>query len=82
MRTIEYELDIGFCGCGDEGTIQVPDDMTNSEIDEMISNMAHEWADSWEGDSRLGFTEDANEATMEEESDSFRENVCGSWKFI
>lgn len=80
MRTIEFQLDIGFCGCGDEGTMIVSDDMTNDDIDQMVHDMAMEWAQSWEGDERLGWGNEDED--QEEVTDMFYQNVCGSWKFV
>lgn len=80
MRTIAFNLEIGFCGCNDEGTMTVPDDMTDTEIDEMVHEMAMEHAQSWEGDERLGFgDEDQDE---EEFTEQFYEGVSGSWHFV
>lgn len=80
MRTIIYELDIGFCGCGEEGTMEVSDTMTDKEIDEMVHEMAIQHAQSWEGDERLGFGNEDED--QEEVTDEFYQNVCGSWRFL
>ena len=84
MRKIYYELDIGAVGCGDEGVTTVDDDMTDSQIDDMVNQMAHDWADSWEGDERLGFTSPDDEEYSEElavqEAEEFRANVGGWWR--
>ncbi len=82
MRRISYKLDIGYSGCQDEGETLVNDDMTNAEISEMVNDMAIEWANSWEGDSRLGWEEEMTEEENEEQTDSFYENVEGSWEFV
>jgi hypothetical protein len=80
MRTIKFELDIGFCGCGDEGTMTVSDDMTNAEIDEMVHDMAMDHAQSWEGDERLGWGNEDED--QDEVTEQFYENVGGSWQFV
>ena len=79
MRKIDYVLDIGYCGCQDEGTTTVPDDMTDHEIDIMVNDMAVEWAGSWEGDERLGFDPDGSEEEQAQEAEHFYEGVSGSW---
>ena len=81
MRTIYYNLEIGFACCNDEGTMDVPDDMTDAQIDIMIHEEALEWAQSWEGDERLGFDPYQSEEDMEQEIQSFYENVDSSWRW-
>lgn len=76
MRYIKYYLDIGYAGCGDEGVTEVGD-MDDAEIDQMVNDMAHEWADSWEGDERLGFGNEDED--QEEVTTNFREGVSGWW---
>lgn len=71
---IFYELDIGYAGCGDEGEIEVDDNMTDKQIDEYVHEMALDWAQSWDGDERLGDEWD------EEGTAQFYENVSGSWR--
>lgn len=80
MRKIAYELDIGFAGCGDEGVIEVDDNATDREISEMVDDMANEWAQSWEGDSRLGWDDEMSKEEQEEMTQDFYGNVSGSWK--
>lgn len=81
MRKIYYTLDIGYAGCGDEGITTVDDDMTDSEIDEMVDNMAHDWAASWEGDQRLGFDEDDEDIPYDQQVEDFYQGVSGSWRW-
>ncbi len=81
MRKIRYDLDIGYPGCNDEGVMEVEDNMTDAEIDDMVNDMAAEHGNSWEGDERLGWWSDMTEEEREEENEYFRENVCGSWQF-
>jgi hypothetical protein len=86
LRKIYYELDIGYCGCDDKGIIEVGDDMSDADIDDMVHEMALEHAASWEGDERLGFSNpddfeggyDSDE--YQQEVDNFYDNVCGSWR--
>ncbi len=82
MRKIEYKLDIGYCGCGDEGETKTTDDMTDEQIDHMVNDMAHEWASQWEGDIRLCWDEDMTEEEYDEATQSFYEGVSGSWTEI
>jgi hypothetical protein len=79
MRKIDYTLDIGFPGCQEEGTMDVPNNMSTAEIDEMVAEMANEYSQSWVGDTRLGFDPDATDEEQEDEEAHFMENVCGSW---
>ncbi len=81
MRKIRYDLDIGYPGCNDEGVMEVPDGMCPAEIDEMVNDMAAEYGNSWEGDERLGWSSDMTEEEHEQENESFREGVCGSWQW-
>ena len=81
MRKIKYVLEIGYAGCGDEGVMEVDDNMTDGEIDDMVNDMAMEHASSWEGDERLGWDEDMSEDENEQQTESFYEGVCGSWEF-
>ena len=80
-RKIYYDLDIGYAGCGDEGIATVDDDMTDSEIDEMVDNMAHDWATSWEGDQRLGFGDPDEDEDYDQQVDDFYASVSGSWRW-
>ena len=82
MRKIYYKLDIGYTGCGYEGVSTVADDMPDSEIDEMVNDMALQWAESWEGDSRLGWDDDMTDEEQEQQTEDFYQNVCGSWRFV
>jgi hypothetical protein len=86
MRYIKYNLEIGYCGCNDEGVLPVPDGMPNNAIDDMVNSMAQEHASSWEGDERLGFTspddEDYTDELAEQEVEDFYANVDGDWEFI
>jgi hypothetical protein len=82
MRKIKYTLDIGYCGCQEEDTMVIPDDMTDNEIDTMLDEMVHQYADSWEGDSRLGFDPDASEEEQEDHAHSFREGLSGYWEEV
>lgn len=84
MRYIKYNLEIGYCGCDDEGVTTIPDNYDDGDIDMMVNDMANEHAASWEGDERLGFSYDADYDSEEyqEEVDSFYANVSGSWDFI
>jgi hypothetical protein len=82
MRKIRYKLDIGYAGCGDEGTETVPDDMTDADIDAMVQDMAQEHAASWEGDNRLCWDEDMSEEDYQDATEHFYEGVCGSWSFV
>ena len=81
MRYIKYGIDIGYCGCGDEGVISVPDNYDDNNIDMMVNDMAHEYADSWEGDQRLGFDDDVSEEEYEQQVEDFRANVSGWWEW-
>ena len=81
MRHIVYTIDVGYCGCGDDGIATVTDDMSNADIDNMVNDMAHEHANQWEGDYRLAWDEDMSEEEYEEATDMFYENVCGSWSW-
>lgn len=85
MRRIKYYLDVGYCGCGDEGVIVVPDNYDRGDIDMMVNDMAQEHAALWEGDTSLGFTEygddDWTEELAEEERDNFYANVSGHWEW-
>lgn len=80
MRKIFYELDIGFCGCGETGVTEVHDHVTDREIDDMVHGMALEHASSWEGDESLGFEAEYGTPESEEEIDNFYANVSGSWE--
>ena len=82
MRTIKYNLEIGYCGCNDEGTTTVPDSMSNSDIDQMVYEMAMEHAQGWEGDERLAWDSDMTEEEYDQATEWFYENVCGSWEFV
>lgn len=76
MAKIKYVIDLGFAGCGDEGEEEIDDGMSKEQIDAYVDDMAQEWAQSWEGDERL-YSE-----WGEEETESFYENVCGSWEYV
>lgn len=78
MRYIKYYLDIGYAGCDDEGIIIDAHDMNDAEIDEMVNDMAHDWADSWEGDERLCFGNEDED--QEEVTADFRAGVSGWWE--
>lgn len=82
MRKIRYQLEIGYCGCSEEDVTEVPDSLTNREIDDMVHDMAMEHASSWEGDERLGWSSDMTDQEYQEETERFYQNVCGSWEFI
>ena len=80
MRQIAYDLDIGYCGCNEEGVMEIEDTMTDKEIDDMVHDMALDHAASWEGDERLGWgseDEDQDEITQQ-----FYEGVSGSWRWV
>lgn len=81
MRYIHYTLEIGYCGCDDEGVIAVDDDMEHDAIDMMVNDMAQDHASGWEGDSRLGWDDewDVDSEEYEEYTSLFYENVSGSW---
>ncbi len=81
MRKIRYNFEIGYAGCDEEGVTVVPDEMTNAEIDEMVYDMAQEYAASWEGDSRLGFEDEMTQEEADEYRDAFYEGVSGSWQW-
>lgn len=78
MRKIRVNLDIGFAGCGHEDIIEVPENMTPAEIDEMVHDMAMDWAQSWEGDERLGWGHEDED--QEEVTEQFYEGVGGTWE--
>lgn len=82
MRKISYKLEIGYPSCSDEGEAEVDDNMNNDEIDTMVHDMAQEYGASWEGDERLAWDEEMSEDEYEDATESFYENVEGSWKFI
>lgn len=71
---ITFFADIGFAGCGNEYTIDVPDDYTPFDLDDLAWDMAVEWAQSWIGDERL-----FSEEQWEEIGDSFEEEYVSSW---
>jgi hypothetical protein len=73
-------LSIGYAGCDEEGILEIDDEMSSDEIEIMIDDMAHEHANSWEGDSRLGWDDEMSKEEYEEECELFRENVEGSWR--
>lgn len=82
MAKISYKLEIGYAGCQEEGELYIDDNMTDEEIDNMINEMAHEHAASWEGDTRLGWHDDMTDEEYDEANESFYENVEGSWEFV
>ena len=67
MRKIYYHVGIGFAGCDEDAVIEVDDDATDAEINEIVHEAANEWAASWEGDERLGW--DYDEMSEEEVAD-------------
>ena len=71
---IYYKLEVGFCGCEDEGVIEVEDGTSDRDLDELVHEMAMEWATNWEGDERL--YDEWDEDTVE----TFYENVYGNWR--
>lgn len=85
MRHIKYYINIGYCGCDEEGVTTVPDNYDDGDIDRMVSDMAYDYAESWEGDTRLGFTDynddDWTEELAKEERDNFYANVGGHWEW-
>lgn len=79
MKRIAYILEVGFCGCQSEGTMEVSDDMTPGDIDSLIWEMAREHGQSWEGDTRLYSEEEwENPDTVE----MFYEGCYGSWTVV
>ena len=74
MAKIYYELDVGYCGCGDEGVIDVGD-MPEKSYDDLVNEMALEWANQWVGDERL-----MSEEEWKEDEESFWGNVGGTWE--
>ncbi len=81
MRRIYYDLYYGYVGVGESGEQEVDDDMTDSQIDTMVHEMALEGAQSWEGDERLGWHSDMTDEEYEQETEYFYENVGGSWRW-
>ncbi len=78
-RKIEYTLETGYSGCSDHGEMEVDDNATDEEINQMIWEMAQEHGVSWEGDERLM---DEDEWQSEYGLHSFYEGCEGYWKFI
>ena len=79
MRKIRYSLEIGFAGCQDEGVMEVDDEISEQEIEDVLNEMALNWASGWEGDERLFSEEEWEE---EGASENFYENVYASFEFI
>lgn len=78
MRKIKYKLEIGFCGCDDEGVMEVTE-AEFQRMDQIIEDMSLEWSSSWEGDTRL------YEEEWDSMSDGYEEyyaNCSGSWEEI
>lgn len=82
MRTIAYTLEIGYPGCEEQGEMNIPDDFTDADIDNLIDSMAIEHANEWEGDSRLGWDCEMSQEKEEEYTEQFYEGVYGHWKEI
>lgn len=82
MKKIAYKIDIGYHGCGDSGTIEVPDDTTDDEINRIVEEMTMEHAASWEGDERLGWGSEMSEEEFEQETEFFYENVSSDWHWV
>lgn len=79
MRHIKYHLEIGYCGCDEEGVMPVEDSLTDDNIDEIVDSMAHEHAQAWEGDERLCWDSDMSDEEYIEATEHFYDNVSGSW---
>ena len=71
---IKYHLEVGYCGCDDEGVINIPSDREH-EIDNIVNDLAMNWAEQWVGDTRL-----MDEEEWEENEENFWGDVGGSWE--
>ena len=73
MRKITYVLSTGFAGCDEEDVMEFEDGTTDAVIDEVVNEMAQEFANGWEGDTRLYSDWD------EQETEDFYDNCYGAW---
>ena len=74
MAKIYYEIDVGYCGCGNEGVIEVGE-ATDEERNAIVQELANSWAEQWIGDERLMSAEE-----WEESEEYFWEGVGGFWE--
>lgn len=81
MRKIYYEIDVGYCGCGHEDTTTVDDDMSDGEIDQMVNDLAMDWAQQWEGDERLCWDSEMSSEEYDAATDEFYSGVSGWWRW-
>ncbi|MAX04768.1 MAG: hypothetical protein CL883_05545 [Dehalococcoidia bacterium] len=75
MRKIKLVASIGFAGCDDEDIIEVDDDVSDEELQNMADEFSMEHAASWEGDERLGEWD-------EDSIEMFFENAHGWWEEV
>lgn len=76
MRYVRYSLEVGFCGCNEEGVMAF-DDKDFVHVQETLDAMAQDHATSWEGDTRL-----YDEEEWAEMADDFYSNVYATWDEI
>lgn len=78
MKYVKFEGGTGYCGCDFEEYGMYLDNITDSELDAILSDMVYENALSYEH-VVTGWGEDFE---SEEERESYYEDTDGSWEFV